>query len=820
MATIGLFSASLLKNILKTTLRHLWGKKAYVTINVSGLAIGMACFVMILLYIQYELSFDQYNLNSERIYRVVMDDHSPNSTTSYAAALTPLVRILKDEFPEIQESVTVLPPGSSYMISYGENRFYEKGFYHTDSTFFDIFSVEFVQGNPDNALKDAFTVVVSESMALKYFNGANPIGKTIRAEDTWDYRIVGVMRDLPPNSHMNYDFLAHQSRSSVSFRPNERYSWDLWNRSHVYLLLTSASDLGELESKLPGLVSRHVDTRFESESVKFDLSLQPLESIHLYSDRMGELEPNNSILNVYLYGAVAVLTLILACINFINLATAYSSGRTSEIGLRKTLGAQRGQLTAQFTGESIVIAIIALPFAWAMIEFLLPVFSSIMTATAERISYDFSVLISALLGTTLLVGLISGVYPALLLSSYKPIDVLKGGISGGTKKAWLRQILVVFQFVISTVLIIATCIVYEQLTYIQQKDLGYDNNRVVVIPLTFTPVVRNFDALKGRLLENHNILSVSGSDMPPGRPPLTTTIRSMNADEGGPIQVRTSWVDTDYLRTLGLTMKAGRFFSRSFEAGDFRSIILNESAAAMAGWKFPEVAVGERIRWIAPGGMSNAGAAGTDILTVIGVVNDFHFNSLRSAIEPLIILTAEEFWNVSIKLSSKDYAETLAYIEKTWREINPEFAFAYYFLDEDIAQFYQEENRLITILGSFSFVAVLIACLGLIGLISFTARKRVKEVGIRRILGASFLNLLILQCREVVIVSLIANAIAWPIAYAMMNRWIQEFEYHTEVNIGIFGLVGVFTLFIALLTVTYHSFKTTLSDPIHALRNE
>ena len=819
MATIGLFSTSLLKNILNTTLRHLWGKKAYIAINVSGLAIGMACFVMILLYIQYELSFDQYHLNTDRIYRVVMDDHSPNSTTRHASALTPLVRILKEEFPEIQESVTVLRPGSSYMISYGENRFYEKGFYHTDSTFFDIFSVEFVQGNPDNALKDAFTVVVSESMAQKYFSGANPIGKIIRAEDTWDYRVVGVMRDLPPNSHMNYDFLAHQSGSSVSFRPNERYSWDLWNRSHVYLLLTSASDFGELLSKLPGFVSRHVDTRFESESVKFDLSLQPLESIHLYSDRMGELEPNNSILNVYLYGAVAVLILILACINFINLATAYSGGRTSEIGLRKTLGAQRGQLTAQFIGESIVIAIIALPIAWGMIELLLPAFSSIMTSTAERIRYDFSLLVSALLGTSLLVGLISGIYPAFLLSSHKPINALKSGTGGGIEKSWMRQTLVVFQFAISTVLIVATCIVYQQLTYIQQKDLGYDNSRIVVIPLTFTPVVKKFDALKGRLLENHNILSVSGSDMPPGRPPLQTTIRSMNADEGGLIQVRTSWVDADYLRTLGLTMKAGRFFSWSFKAGDNRSIILNESAAAMAGWKSPEVAVGERIGWIAPG-MSDAGAAGTNILTVIGVVNDFHFNSLRSAIEPLIILTAEEFWNVSIKFSSEDYAETLAYIEKTWREINPEFAFAYYFLDEDIAQFYQEENRLITVLGSFSFVAVLIACLGLIGLISFTARKRVKEVGIRRILGASFLNLLILQCREVVVLSLIASAIAWPVAYTMMNRWIQEFEYHTEVNIGIFVLVGVFTLIIALLTVMYHSFKTTLSDPIHALRNE
>lgn len=816
MTAIGSYSTPLFGNILITTLRHLWNKKAYVAINVAGLTIGMACFVMILLYIQYELSFDQYHLNSKRIYRVAMDDHSPNGTTSYAAALTPLVRTLKDEFPEIQESVTVLPPGSSYMISYGENRFYEKGFYHTDSTFFDIFSVEFVQGNPDNALKDAYTVVVSESMALKYFNGTNPMGKTIRAEDTWDYRIVGVMRDLPPNSHMNYDFLAHQSGSSVSFRPNERYNWDLWNRSHVYLLLTSASDLGELESKLPGFVSRNVDIQFESENIKFDLSLQPLESIHLYSDRMGELEPNNSILNVYLYGAVAVLTLILACINFINLATAYSSGRTSEIGLRKTLGAQRGQLTAQFIGESIVIAVIALPFAWAMIEFLLPSFSSIMTSNAERIRYDFSVLVSALLGTTLLVGLISGVYPALLLSSYKPIDVLKGGISGGTKKAWLRQTLVVFQFIISTVLIVATCIVYEQLNYIQQKDLGYDNSRIVVIPLTFTPVVKNFDALKGRLLENHNIVSVSGSDMPPGRPPLQTTIRSINAAESGFIQVRTFWVDADYLRTLGLTMKAGRFFSRSLEAGDKRSIILNERAAALAGWQSPEFAVGERIGWIAPG-MSDAG---TNNLTVIGVVNDFHFNSLRSAIEPLIILAAEEFWNVSIKLSSEDYAETLAYIEKTWREINPEFAFAYYFLDEDITQFYQEENRLITILGSFSFVAVLIACLGLIGLISFTARKRVKEVGIRRILGANFGNLLILQCREVVIVSLIANAIAWPIAYAMMNTWIQEFEYHTEVDIGIFGLVGAFTLFIALLTVMYHSLKTSLSDPIDALRYE
>ena len=820
MAATGFLPASLISNILRTTVRHLWNNKAYVSINVVGLTIGVTCFVMISLYILFESSFDRYNVNSDRIYRVAMDIHSPNSTTETAAALTPLVRLLKEEFPEIQASVTVLKPGSSYMIAHGENRFYEKGFYHTDSTFFDVFSVEFVQGNPETALKDAFTVVLSESMALKYFKGVDPIGKTIRAEDTWDYRIVGVMRDLPPNSHMNYDFLAHQRESSVSFRPDERYSWDLWNCSHVYLLLTPASFPGELTSKFPEFVSRHVNPRFESENITFDLSLQPLASIHLYSNRMGELEPNGSISTVFLYGAVALLILMIACVNFVNLATAYSSGRAGEIGLRKTLGAQRGQLMAQHIGESVFIAIIALPIAWGMIEFLLPVFSSMMTASADQIDYDISVLIPALLGTSLVVGLVSGIYPALLLSSYKPIDVLKSGISRGIKKASLRQTLVVFQFTISTVLIIATCIVYQQIDYIRDKDLGYDNQRIVVIPLTFTPVVNTFAALKERLLEHHSVLSVSGSDMPPGRPPLQTTIRPITADDGGQIQVRTFWVDADYLRTLGMTMKAGRFFSRSLAAEDRRSIILNERAAAKAGWDSAEGAVGERLRWIAPRGMSASGEAAESFRTVIGVVNDFHYNSLRSEIEPLAMLVSDEFWNVSIKLGSEHYEETLAFIEETWRDINPDFAFAYYFLDEDTAQFYNEENRLITILGSFSLIAVLIACLGLTGLVSYTTRKRIREVGIRKALGATFLSLLTLQCREVVILSLIANAIAWPIAYTMMMAWIQEFEYHAVVNLGIFGLVGAFVTMIALLTVMYHTLKTTLSDPVHSLRYE
>ena len=820
MAATGFLPASLISNVFRTTVRHLWNNKAYVSINVVGLTIGVTCFVMILLFVRFELSFDRFNVNSDRIYRVAMDIHSPNSTTETAAALTPLVSVLKDEFPEIQESVTVLKPGSSYMIAHGENRFYEKGFYHTDSTFFDVFSVEFVRGNPETALKDAFTVVLSESMALKYFKGGDPIGKTIRAEDTWDYRIVGVMRDLPPNSHMNYDFLAHQRESSVSFRPDERYTWDLWNRSHVYLLLTPASFPGELTSRFPEFVSRHVNPRFESEHITFDLSLQPLTSIHLYSDRLGELEPNGSISTILLYGGVAVLILMIACVNFVNLATAYSSGRAGETGLRKTLGAQRGQLMAQHIGESVLIAIIAVPIAWGLIEFLLPVISGMMTASAEQISYDFSMLVPVLLGTTLVVGLISGIYPALLLSSYKPIDVLKSGISSGTKKALLRQTLVVFQFTISTALIIATCIVYQQIDYIRDKDLGYDNRRIVVIPLTFTPVVKTFAALKERLLEHHGILSVSGSDMPPGRPPLQTTIRPIAAGDGGQIQVRTFWVDADYLQTLGLTMKAGRFFSSSFAADDRRSIILNESATAIAGWDASEEAVGERIRWIAPRGMSDSGEAAEGFRTVIGVVNDFHYNSLRSEIEPLAMLASDEFWNMSIKLGSENYEETLAFIEETWRDVNPDFAFAYYFLDEDTAQFYNEENRLIAILGSFSLIAVLIACLGLTGLVSYTTRKRIREVGIRRALGATFLSLLTLQCREVVILSLIANAIAWPIAYAMMTTWIQEFAYHVAVNPVLFGLAGAFVTTIALLTVMYHTLKTTLSDPVNSLRYE
>ena len=820
MAATRFLPASLISNIIWTTVRHLWSKKAYVSINVVGLTIGVTCFVMILLYIRFELSFDRFNLNSDRIYRVAMDIHGPNSTTETAAALTPLVRVLKDEFPEIQASAAVLPPGSSYMITHGENRFYEKGFYHTDSTFFDIFSVGFVQGNPETALKDAFTVVLSESMALKYFKDVDPIGKTIRAEDTWDYRIVGVMRDLPANSHMNYDFLAHQSESSVSFRPDERYSWDLWNRSHVYLLLAPASSPDELASKFPEFVSRHVNSRFESENITFDLSLQPLKSIHLYSDRTGELEPNGSISIVFLYGAVAVLILMIACVNFVNLATAYSSGRAGEIGLRKTLGAQRGQLMAQLIGESVIIAIIAVPIAWVMIEFLLPVFSSMMTASAEMISYDISMLVPALLGTSLIVGLVSGVYPALLLSSRKPIDVLKSGTDSGIKKALLRQTLVVFQFTISTVLIIATCVVYRQIDFIRDKDLGYDNRRIVVIPLTFTPVVSTFAALKERLLDHHSVLSVSGSDMPPGRPPLHTTIRPVTADDGGQIQVRTYWVDADYLRTLGLTMKAGRFFSRSLAAEDRRSIILNESAVMQAGWDSSDGAVGERIRWIAPRGMSESGDADESFKTVIGVVNDFHYNSLRYKIEPLAMLASEEFWNVSIKLGSESYEETLAFIEETWRDVNPDFAFAYYFLDEDTAQFYNEENRLITILGSFSLIAVLIACLGLTGLVSYTTRKRIREMGIRKALGATMPSLFTLQCREVVILSLIANAIAWPVAYMMMTTWIREFEYHAGINPFIFGLVGVLVMMIALVTVMCHTLKTTLSDPVHALRYE
>ncbi len=792
----------MLKNYLKIALRNLRKHRGYTVINVAGLGVGLASCVLILLFVQDERSYDRFHANADRIVRVALDDIDANGNVSrFARVGAPWGPALVQDFPEVEKSVRFRYVGS-VLFRQDDVQVYEANGLYTDPAVFDVFTLPFIHGNPETALAEPDGLVLTETMAEKYFGDDDPLGKTLTIEDT-DVTITGVVEDVPANSHFSFDFLRPFAVHAAA-RPDWMDNWGRYNY-HVYLLLRDAAAAEALQDKLPAFLPRHVD---EVTAATTKVVLQPLTRIHLHSRRSREFEANGSMATVYILSAIALFILLIACINFMNLATARSASRAKEVGLRKVVGAHRHQLIGQFLGEAILVSFLALVAGLALVELFLPAFNTLTGKTLSTYYAQDAGLVLALLTLGLVVGGLSGSYPAFFLSAFRPASVLKGDLPTGTHAARLRKILVIAQFTISIVLLIGVGVVFEQLGFIQNKNLGFNKEQVVMIPMRDSNVQQNYIAMKEAFLQHPNVLKAAASSGTLGGGDWGISIRAEGAPDEETLSTRMLCIDYQYLETMEMDLVAGRKLSEAFPSDAEDAFLINEALAQQLGWDDP------LSRRLQVGGDWRKGA-------IVGIVKDFNFRSLHEAVDPMVMFFAPENMLVfSVRIRSENAGSTLDHLRATWQQFAPDRPFVYSFLDESFARQYEADEQFGEVFSYFALLAVVIACLGLFGLASFTAEQRTKEIGIRKVLGASVAGIVLLLSKDFARLVGIALVLAAPLAYLAMTRWLENFAYRIEISWRIFLIAGSLALATAVLTVSYQAIRAALADPVKALRYE
>ena len=799
------------RNYLKITLRNLKRQKTQSTINILGLAIGLTCCILIILFVRDELSFDKFHENHDRIYRVTRrwlnEDGAVNLHLGFVAP--PIGPLLKNDFPEIEHAVRVTGAGGM-LVSHGDTYFEEDLFFFAEGNVFDVFSFSMIKGDPSTALTDPLTIVITEEMARKYFGSDDPIGSSIRFEasgQSADLKVTGVIESLPHNSHFHADFLASFKTYEAIAGDDEMQSWSS-NNYATYLLVKENYDINALKQQLNPFIDRHMG---EERSQQTQLILQRITDIHLHSHLDSEIESNSDITYVYIFSVIGFFVLMIAAINFMNLSTARSSHRAKEVGLRKVVGAHRAQLIKQFLSESLLTAFAGLAVALIFVKLLLPGFNQFINREFALNLSENMALLAGLIVVAVFVGIVSGLYPAVFLSGFQPSSVLKGSKEQRRRKLSLRTVLVVFQFAISIVLIICVGVVTSQLKYIRNINLGFDEEQVVVLPSS-PKISSQLESVKTQLYENQNIISVSAAKrVPSGRLLDSSGARVIRGEESEQITFRIALlrVDHDYIPTFGMELAAGRNFSKEMPTDATNAFILNETAIREIGWASPQDAIGREFGY------------GRQEGHVIGIVKDFHFESIHHTIAPIVmVLSSYSLNQVAVRVSPNDIPGTMTFLQSKWQEFRPNYPFSYYFVDERFDQQYRSENKLLQLFGYFAFLAIFIACLGLFGLALYTAEQSIKEIGIRKVLGASESSLVFFFSKEFSKWVLLANIIGWPVAYFAMTKWLANFAYRTSLNLWIFFLAGALALFIALITVSYHSVKAAIADPVKALRYE
>ncbi|CAN5824289.1 ABC transporter permease [soil metagenome] len=804
----------MLKNHLKIAFRNLWRHKSFSAINIAGLAIGMATCLVIGLFVKYELSYDRFHEKADRIVRVVFRGEVQGEKMNEAHVMPPIAQALLADFPDVQEATRLRAYGMPRVV-YGDKSFREDAFAFVDANFFQVFTLPFLQGDPQTALLQPNTVVLSEEVAQKYFGDEDPLGKVLEFKSlNASCTVTGVMKPVPANSHMQFAILA----SMVSFPEAQNPSW-LQSEFYTYLVLPQGYDYRQLEAKLPQVVEKYLGpqmqqgmglslAQFREKGNDLGLFLQPLTDIYLHSDFQYDLGPRGDIRYVYLFGAIAVFMLLIACINFMNLSTAGASKRAREVGIKKVMGSQKGQLVRQFLLESILLAAFSLLLAVIVVESVLPVFNTLAGKDLHLPLLSTGWLVPVLVLFGVLVGLLAGSYPAFFLSSFRPVAVLKGTFMAGKKSLSLRSGLVVFQFCISTALIVCTTVVYQQLRLIQSTDVGYDKDQVLVLPETFV-LGQQEEVFRQRILQDPRVERVSASGYLPAGPSNNNNFFIYPGEEAsGQIKTLRYDVDDQYIPTLGMHLAAGRNFSREF-ATDTAGIILNETAARALGWG--ENALGQTL---------TNDNEGKRQYRVIGVVKDFHFRSLHERISPLVMTLSKKAGTLIVKANTEDVAGLVASLDEQWKTLTTEEPFVFSFLDDRYNQTYAAERKTGQLLGISAGLTIFVACLGLFGLATFTAEQRTKEIGIRKVLVASVASIVALLSTDFLKLVLLANVIAWPLAGWAMHRWLQDFAYRIDLTWWMFGLTGLLALLIALLTVSFQSVKAALKDPVKSLRSE
>ena len=792
----------MLKNYLITALRNIKKNKIYALINIFGLAIGMVVFILIF---RYELSFDRWHENASRIYRVVQKQPGNVYLGSDRFALTPApyASALMEEYPEVVSATRIDRLGEA-PFSYKEKSFVERSGLWADPNFFKIFSVELISGNPESALSVPHSILLSENQAKKYFGKENPLGKTVRYNSKHDMIVTGIFKDFPKNSHFAMDILLpFDAQATLSNR-----NLDTWrnNSCYTYCLLQDGADPKALEDKLPALFQKYSQGRGWDTAVFY---LQPLTRIHLYSNINFEIAPNSDIKYIYLFSSIAFLILFIACINYVNLATARSAKRSKEVGMRKVVGAHRNQLIKQFLGESTLITLIALLLTLGLVTLALPVFNRFVERDISFNLIDQPTFFFGILITFSVVALLAGGYPAVYISKFRPIAALKSSSDRGKKSAFFRNTLVVFQFVISILLILSTSVVYQQLRFIQNREMGFNREQIVVLRPRDGNLRKQIEVFKAELRGNPDILNVSASASLPNHIRSSTFATWPGKPDDLEIPIYVCKADYDFLDVFELKMASGRNFSREFSSDVNGAFLLNESAVKAIGWENPLGKMFNRYRNDKQGGQ------------VVGVLKDFHMHSLHQEIMPLYIsLYLQSYSYVSIKIRGENIPSTLAFIEKTFKDFSHAYPFEFSFFDEVFDRAYKAERKIGRLFSTFSLLTIFIACLGLFGLASFTAEARTKEIGIRKVLGASVPSIIRLLNQEYVKKVLLAAALAWPLGFYAMSNWLENFHY--RINLGVFPFLaaGLMALGIALMTVSFHTVKAASTNPADNLHYE
>lgn len=793
----------MLKNYLTIAFRTLRRFPGYAFINISGLALGIACCLLIALVVRDELSYDQFHEQAPNLYRLIQQfpmgerDHSVMSAMPAGAHLVA-------NYPEVQTSTSLLSYWFTPLVSRGDAGFYEKGLLFVDQNFFNVFSFQLLKGNPETALQSPTSLVLTETAARKYFGDEDPMGQTLIMNTDLAFTVTGIAADPPRTSHIQFDLLAALSRMpDVADTPEFLTHWGL-QAFHTYLVLVPGADTAALEAKLIDVARAQY-----GEETRLRYALQPVTAIHLYSNFRGELATNGDVQQVWLLLGIGLVILLLACINYTNLATARYLRRAKEVGIRKVVGAQPRQLMVQFLSESVVFTLLAVPVAFVLLEGGIVLLQSFIPETALP-AFDMTPLLWVLLGGIVLsAALLAGGYPAFYLAHFQPGNVLRNATPKSVR-AWLRKSLVVFQYATAIVLLAGTGVMYQQLSYMQHKKLGFDKEQVLMLPIRDERLQQLPGAVQTAFGALPEVVRVANStDLPGERFPATTDMVPEGIVLQEPVRTFMSWIDEHYIETLGVEMVAGRGFSALFPSDAETGLIVNTETVRKVGWGSSEEAIGKRIElW------------GTQY-TIVGVVQDFHFESLREPIKPLLFFKqGNTTKGVIIRVRSNDMPATLARLEAVWKDLSTTQPFAYTLLDDNLARLYTNEVRWSRIISGAAGLAFLIACLGLFGLAAFSAEQRTKEIGIRKVLGASLTHIVGLLSRDFLKLIVLAFAVSVPIIYIVMGRWLEGFAYRTSISVGLITLTGLIALLIAFLTVSYQSVKAAMADPVTSLRYE
>jgi putative ABC transport system permease protein len=809
------------RNYLKIAWRNLQKNKTFSLINIFGLAIGLACFVLIALYVLDELSYDRFYPDAARIYRVHSDIRFGGTDLVMAVSSDPFGATLKKDYPEVEQFVRLYASDGRKFIKRGTETIIENRVAHADSTYFDMFPRPILAGNAKTALNEPNTVAISRSAAEKYFNTSEALGQTLEVglSEKTSYKVTAVFEDMPSNSHFHFDFLFSMDNVDYGFGNYLSHNF------HTYIRLRKDAAPKALERKFPDLINRYLLPQaqqfmqlksmdeFEKSGNKLVYSLFPLTDIHLKSDRGVELDVNGNMQYVYVFSIVALFLLLIACINFMNLSTARSANRAREVGIRKVMGTERKTLIGQFLAESTLTSVFAFALALILVVLALPYFNELAGKEFRLVTLFQAKYLPFLVLLPLVVGMLAGYYPAFFLSSFRPIEVLKSKLNAGSSKSNFRNALVTVQFSISLLLTIATIIVYQQLNYIQHKNLGFNKDQVLVINAT-SGLQDNKEAFKNEIKQMTGVKAACYA----GYLPVENSSRSdntfskeaiMDMKSGFNMQI---WnIDYDYLPTLGMEIIKGRNFSPAYGA-DSSGLILNETAAKVLGYADP---IGKKVY------TSDQNASEQNIAyTIVGVVKNFHYASLRENVGPLAMRLGFNRWETAFKVNLSEAPNLISQIERKWKALAPGMPFRYQFLDEAFDEMYRAEQRIGKVALCFAFLTILIACLGLFGLVTYMTEQRTKEIGIRKVLGASVSGITLLLAKDFLRLVLLAILIASPIAWYLMRQWLANFAFRINIEWWMFVGAGVLALLIAFLTIGWQSMRAALANPVKSLRSE